>query len=318
MNTTAGAGTVACPACGAANAQTAKFCGSCGAPMAAGGGAPVPPPLPPMPPPMPPQPPLNSRFGMGGGMAGAFQAQSVAPMDQRATFDHIVRTLPSCNAQPIGQQPPSTIMVEVADKKLGMTQRYRGTLTLTPQGPQQTVVQARMSVDWGSTIGMFAALAVIGVLSAMMTASNIYTMHLAGFNILIMVIALALTAWQFSSDFPRKVANKLLLDLAGGGGAAPVQGGGFQMPKMDLKVPGMGGGSNPFAQQQPQQPAQQYTPPPVAPPVAPPAAPPVAPPVAAAEPSPIEQLERLGKLRDSGILTTEEFEAKKAELLKRL
>lgn len=310
MNTSPGVGMVACPACGAANTQTAKFCGSCGAAMAgAGGGAPLPPAAPPMPPPMPPQPPINSRFGMGGaGMGGAFQAQSIAPMDQRATFNHILNALPGANAQAIGQQPPSVIMVEVADKKLGMTQRYRGTITLAPQGAQQTIVQARLSVDWGSTIGMFAVIAVIGVISAMMSASNLYTMHLAGFNILIMIIALALTAWQLSSDFPRKVANTLLLRLAGGAAPAPAQTGGFQMPKVgDLKMPGMGG-ANPFAQQPAQQPAQppmeQYTPPPAAPP--------------AAEPSPIEQLERLAKLRDSGIVTAEEFEAKKAEILKRL
>jgi len=33
---------------------------------------------------------------------------------------------------------------------------------------------------------------------------------------------------------------------------------------------------------------------------------------------PIEQLERLAKLRDGGIVTAEEFETKKAEILKRL
>jgi hypothetical protein len=33
---------------------------------------------------------------------------------------------------------------------------------------------------------------------------------------------------------------------------------------------------------------------------------------------PIEQLRRLGELRDAGVVTPEEFEAKKAELLGRL
>ena len=37
-----------------------------------------------------------------------------------------------------------------------------------------------------------------------------------------------------------------------------------------------------------------------------------------AEPDPIEQLRRLGELRDAGIVTEEEFAAKKAEVLKRL
>jgi hypothetical protein len=52
-----------------------------------------------------------------------------------------------------------------------------------------------------------------------------------------------------------------------------------------------------------------------------PAAPAVAAPAPAeapAGPSPIEQLKQLGELRDAGVLTDGEFEAKKAELLKRV
>lgn len=57
-------------------------------------------------------------------------------------------------------------------------------------------------------------------------------------------------------------------------------------------------------------PAQQAAPPP---PVAPPAPPPAAP--AAGAPDLIEQLERLGQLRASGVLTDAEFEAQKARIL---
>lgn len=39
---------------------------------------------------------------------------------------------------------------------------------------------------------------------------------------------------------------------------------------------------------------------------------------AVASADPIEQLGKLGELRDAGVVTTEEFEAKKAELLRRL
>lgn len=38
----------------------------------------------------------------------------------------------------------------------------------------------------------------------------------------------------------------------------------------------------------------------------------------ATSPDPIEQLERLGKLRDAGVVTDEEFQAKKAEILSRI
>ncbi|MBF5082411.1 PH domain-containing protein [Quadrisphaera sp. INWT6] len=44
----------------------------------------------------------------------------------------------------------------------------------------------------------------------------------------------------------------------------------------------------------------------------------VAAPAAPASPDVFEQLERLGKLRDAGVVTPEEFDAKKAELLARL
>jgi hypothetical protein len=40
--------------------------------------------------------------------------------------------------------------------------------------------------------------------------------------------------------------------------------------------------------------------------------------IEAAAPDPIEQLRRLGELRDAGIVTEEEFAAKKAEVLGRL
>lgn len=48
------------------------------------------------------------------------------------------------------------------------------------------------------------------------------------------------------------------------------------------------------------------------------AAAPTAPPIASATPDPMEQLKKLGELRDAGILTTEEFDGKKAEILGRM
>ena len=304
MNTTAGVGTISCPSCSAANAPAAKFCGSCGAAMSAGAG-PTPPPLPPTPPPMPPQ----SRFNMGG-MAGAgFDAQSVAPMGQREAFDHIIRTLPNVDAQVLGQQPPSSIMVEVAAKKMGMNSRYRGMITLQPQGAQATVVQVKLNVDWGSTIPAFLLIAGCFVVMWMTSAMSIYTMAMSGFYPIFGILALAAAAWQYSSQYPKQVANTLLTRLAGGAAPAP-SGGGFKMPNLGggnggiggFKMPGAGG--SPFAQPQQQPPQQPQQPQQAAP--------------AAGDPSPIEQLERLGKLRDAGIVTAEEFEAKKAELLKRL
>jgi hypothetical protein len=50
-----------------------------------------------------------------------------------------------------------------------------------------------------------------------------------------------------------------------------------------------------------------------------PAAPPRSAPVASSpDPDALEQLRKLGELRDAGVLTAAEFEAKKAELLGRI
>jgi hypothetical protein len=61
-----------------------------------------------------------------------------------------------------------------------------------------------------------------------------------------------------------------------------------------------------YQQQQYQQQQQQYQQPPPPPPAAPAAAP---------ADDMIEQLQKLGQLRDSGVLTDAEFEAQKAKLL---
>lgn len=62
--------------------------------------------------------------------------------------------------------------------------------------------------------------------------------------------------------------------------------------------------------------APQYAPPP--PPVAPPTPPPAPTPAAPSTDDIMAQLQKLGQLRDAGILSEEEFAAKKAELLSRL
>ena len=64
------------------------------------------------------------------------------------------------------------------------------------------------------------------------------------------------------------------------------------------------------AQEQYAEPQQQYAPPPPQPQYAPPPAP-----AAAGGDDVIAQLEQLGRLRDSGVLTDEEFAAQKARLL---
>ena len=101
----------------------------------------------------------------------------------------------------------------------------------------------------------------------------------------IIVASVAFTAWSASSGVPEKVLEQIIKTLQGGG--APAQS---------------------YA------PQQQHAPPPQPAPYAPQPAP--APAVGNA--AVMEQLKQLGSLRDAGVLTPEEFEAKKAELLKRI
>lgn len=283
MNTTAGVGMIACPSCSAGNGQTAKFCGSCGLAM---GAQAAPPPV--QPPPFPP----HSRFnvgGMGAMSAGVNDIQSIAPMDLAQTFDHVGQTVMALGGRVLMQSPPTSMQIEFPYKNIwytgGMAIRYRGVMTFTPQGANQTLLQAKLAVDWNSAGLLCALILVIGVFAGML---NPYFFMM---SVIFAAVCAGVTAWMMTSLVQRRAADKLLSALSG----APVA---SAAPKFDLSgVPGMGGG-NPFQKaQQPQQ--QQATAP-------------------AAEPSPIEQLERLAKLKDAGILTVEEFEAKKAEIMKRI
>jgi hypothetical protein len=279
MNAHAGVGMVACPSCGAGNAQAAKFCGSCGATI--NGGAQAGPGSPPQPPPYPPN---NSRFNVGGMgvIGGPADIQSIAPMDPLQAFAHVEQTLMACGGRAMMQNPPSSMHIEIPYKDLwltgGMPVRFRGLMTFTPQGPKQTLLQSKLAIDWGS-----AALVPILVLVTAAFAGFMNPLFFMMYLIFGAMCAGA-SAWMLATSGQTKAAAKFVGALSGvqPNLAAPK----FEMPKMP------GGGQQDWASPQQKQ--------------------------AAADPAPMEQLERLAKLRDAGVVTAEEFEAKKAELLKRL
>ncbi|KAF0183331.1 MAG: hypothetical protein FD124_248 [Alphaproteobacteria bacterium] len=276
---------VACPSCRAGNAQTAKFCGSCGAAINAGAQAgPAPPPPQP-----PPYPPNNSRFNVGGmgAMGGACDIQSIAPMDPLEAFAHVEQTLMAYGGRAMMQNPPSSMQIELPYKDIwltgGMTVRFRGLMTFTPQGPKQTLLQSKLAIDWGS-----AALVPIFVLVAAAFAGFMNPLFFMMYLIFGALCA-GIAAWMLSTTGQAKAAAKFVGALSG---AQPeVARPKFTMPKVEM--PGMSGGGHPG-----------WTPPPQG--------------GASADPAPMEQLERLAKLRDAGVVTAAEFEAKKAEILKRL
>lgn len=279
MNAHAGVGMVACPSCGAGNAQAAKFCGSCGKTVNAGAQTEsVPPPQP------PPYPPNNSRFNVGGmgAMGGPADIQSIAPMDPLQAFAYVEQTLMACGGRAMMQNPPSSMHIEIPYKDLwltgGMNVRYRGLMTFTPQGPKQTLLQSKLAVDWGSA-GLVPILVLVTAAFAGFMNPLFFMMYL-----IFGAVCAGISAWMLATTGQSKAAAKFVGALSG---AQPDVG------KPKFEMPKMPGGLK--ADWTPPQQKQ-----------------------AAADPAPMEQLERLAKLRDAGAVTAAEFEAKKAELLKRL
>jgi hypothetical protein len=99
---------------------------------------------------------------------------------------------------------------------------------------------------------------------------------------------MGITAWNVASGMPDRVLGQFIKNLQGGAPAPSFT------------------------------PQQQYTPPPQPAPQPTPAPAP-APSAGGGDAAAImEQIKQLGSLRDAGVLTADEFEAKKAELLKRI
>lgn len=298
--------TGSCPKCQTANPAGARFCGACGASLSAA------------PPPPPPPPPGGgyggygggSRFGMGmGASAGGLpDAHTVAPMAQQATFDHIAQVVAQSGGHVLHAAPPQALQVSLPFKNFydtgGMTVRYNGAVTLAAKSAGETEVQAKFSVDWNSTFPLFATVAVCFIFMWFSTSMNMMTRNWGGLWLLFGILAMPYMAWQLANSTPKKLGVRFLQMLSGAPVGQPAQrpagngGGGDFMGKLRERSEAMRAAMGGLAPQQQQAPPQQ--PPP------------------AANTAPIEQLERLAKLRDAGAITAAEFEAKKAELLARL
>lgn len=196
-------------------------------------------------------------------------------------------------SQLIAQQPPSAARFETICKStwstLGFAIKYDGDLQIQPAGPNQVTARYSLKLQWGSAMGLIISQGVMVLIAAM------FNWAIAAYALFFIIGSMAYTAWNLSSNVPEKALTEFIKHLQGG-------------------TPATGGFT-----QQPFQPApQQFTPQPAAP--APTPAPaPSAPPATGGDASAImEQIKQLGSLRDAGVLTPEEFEAKKAELLKRI
>jgi hypothetical protein len=215
-----------CPSCRSPNAGGARFCGNCGAPMHGTGAGVAPPPQPPpappashvpLVPPIPPMPPMSpafqsSRFGSPGMMADSLTC--TAPLALPQALEHVTRVITSNGGRvmPLSQ---TALQVEVPYKDFwttgGMKVAYRGVLNFTSQGPQQTLLQGKLSLDWNSAIAVLSVPLVCAFVAGM--ASVYFFMIWIFFG----AGTTALGAWMLSGAGPRKCGDKLAAALASGG-----------------------------------------------------------------------------------------------------
>lgn len=241
----------------------------------------------------PPYMPQGGRFSVGGG--GGASQQATFNGEPSDGFAQVVNAINAMGGQVLWQQPPTAAKFFLPKKDTwntgGFTMKYDGDLQIQRSAPNQTTARVSLKLQWGSFLPLALTYAAFVFVMAMFN----YMFALYGFFIGAILIAFA--AWQVSSQLPDKILAELFRNL-GGAPAAPAY------------APGP-------ATQRP-----SYTPQPATPVLAPTPAPAPAPAAAASggdnTATIVEQIKQLAGLRDAGAITPEEFEAKKAELLKRI
>ncbi len=292
----------ACPRCNSALAPGAQFCGACGS--AIGAGAPQPPPQYAPPPPMPQMPNMaNMARGFAGGGGGNSKQVTLnaAPMD---AFNTAMGVIEGMGSEVHYRQPPQGAKYLLTYKSmlgtLGVPIKYDGDLQVAPSGPGQSVARLSLKVRWGSALPLFL------VQAAFTFFASMFNLYFAVYFFFILALYLGITAWVVSGSLPEKALKDMADKMMRGGGFAPAP---APQPPQAYAAP-------PPAPQAPQQPAPAYAAPPIAPAPTPQAAPGLS---GGSDTARImEQIKQLGALRDAGILSPAEFDAKKAELLARI
>lgn len=235
-----------------------------------------------------------ARTGLNSGGGSSKQSNfSGSPQD---AFNQALNALTLTNASSKGQimsqvtwqQPPQAARFETVCKSvwatLGFAIKYDGDLQIQTVSPGQVAARFNLRLNWGSAMGLILSQGALAIFAIMMNP------YYAGFALFLILGVMGFTAWNVSSGMPDKALEQILRNLHGGGTAAA--------------------GVQPAPQ-------QSFTP---QPPPAPAPTPAPAPAASAGGDAAaiMEQIKQLGGLRDAGVLTPEEFEAKKAELLKRI
>lgn len=232
--------------------------------------------------------------GFTGASGGTSKQASFSGSAQDA-FNQAINALNATTASSNGsitsqitwQQPPSAAKFETVCKSvwstLGFAIKYDGDLQVQQVGPGQVSARYTLKVQWGSALGLILTQGAMVVLAAMVNP------YIFAFALILIVGFMGITAWNVASGMPDRVLGQFIKNLQGGAPAPS------------------------FTPQQRYAPPLQPAPQPSAPAPAP------APAAGCGGAAAImEQIKQLGSLRDAGVLTADEFEAKKAELLKRI
>lgn len=242
-----------------------------------------------------------TRTGINSGSGGTSKQSNFTGSPQDA-YNQSLNALTLTNASSKGQimsqvtwqQPPQAARFETICKStwstLGFGIKYDGDLQVQAAAPGQVAARLNLKVNWGSAMGLILSQGAVAVFAIMLNP------YYGSFALFLILGTVGFTAWNVSSGMPEKVLEQVLKNLHGGGTAAA------QPPPQ------------PQANFTPQPAPQQFTPQPQ------PATPAPTPASSGGGDASaiMEQIKQLGSLRDAGVLTPEEFEAKKAELLKRI
>jgi hypothetical protein len=243
---------------------------------------------------MPPVAPSFSPSGlMGPSMAGG-AAQVTLNMDAASAFNTTLQAVQQNGGAVQAHQAPTLIRFQTGKRSFWgsalIRMRFDGDVSLSPMGPRQTAVRVALKLNSSSSTMLIAMDAIVlGVLllGAIM-AKNFMLFAFMG-------AICGVQYWVISSRWANELAQAIGNSLMSAGQTS------FAVPA-GVPVPNV-----------------VRSPEPVPPPI-PVSSSPRVPAMAAAaqEPNVLEQLKQLGALRDAGVVTTEEFETKKVELLKRL
>ncbi|RMF24330.1 MAG: hypothetical protein D6760_03530, partial [Deltaproteobacteria bacterium] len=241
---------------------------------------------------IPPQPPRRgidlSQFASGS--SGSGRAQVGLPVG--AAFEQTLSAIQAAGGVIEWNAPPNSAKFRLNKRDFwntgGTTVKYSGDVRVSAAGPQASLVDISMQVDWGSMVPIMAS----AILGAIVFS---WMMPVYGSMLILLALMMAvLYAWQFASKFPTDTTEKILKKLPRADAVSQAG-----SPAAATPAYASGGASNNQAATATSTPADSSS-------------------TQAGSANIADRIKQLASLREAGAITQEEYDAKKAELLKEL